>query len=434
MAAIIYGETAQRMVNTRQLQYGKTLAILRTWDLYSYRHGFEITCGASEMITRILAILKVRANENGATVSSSSSNSSSTGSMLGVELPVERNEELLTMDMEKALNPANMPPYVARLRDGGGGDLAVAGFVYCSGEFRLWTCDSFASKFFSAEAANKRFEDMRILPSYLFGPILSPNDRPNFYRNLMEYLLKPMNETKEMNMIAETMEHDGRIYRSFVRARYMVLNEGQYACFALSFLPIPGMPSRYGMTASFSPLPTLPSLSSISPLASTNGFMASPPAASQQQLQHQAQGLAVGAGMQHGVEGKDDEAKEKKRARVEIEKDWRACQWRADQEEERRLRHQHQYQHQHHQDEEVEGEQQQQHYQQPQEDGNVVKKFDPRVPPLRQQQQNEEEVDKGGVEEEHNHQVYPQWTHTSLTSSLNNHHHDHRRQQREVGK
>lgn len=280
MAAIIYGETAQCMVTTRQLQYGKTLAILRTWDLYSYRHGFEITCGASEMITRILAILRVQANENGATVSSSSnSNSSSTGSMLGLEFPVERNEELLTMDREKALNPANMPPYVARLRDGGGGDLAVAGFVYCSGEFRLWTCDSFASKFFSAGAANKRFEEMRILPSYLFGPIFSPNDRPIFYRNLMEYLLKPTDETKEMNMIAETMQRDGRLHRSFVRARYMVLNEGQYACFALSILPIPGMPSRYGMTASFAPLPTSSSSSSISPLASTNGIVASPSAA-----------------------------------------------------------------------------------------------------------------------------------------------------------
>lgn len=38
----------------------------------------------------------------------------------------------------------------------------------------------------------------------------------------------------------------------------------------------------------------------------------------------------MGTGMQHGVEGKDEDANEKKRAHVEGEEDWRVCQWPAD--------------------------------------------------------------------------------------------------------
>jgi hypothetical protein len=66
VAASIYAETARRMVTTGQLQHVKTLAILRTWDLYNYRCGFDITCGASDMIFRCLAMLGVQVDENGA--------------------------------------------------------------------------------------------------------------------------------------------------------------------------------------------------------------------------------------------------------------------------------------------------------------------------------------------------------------------------------
>jgi len=452
VAASIYAETARRMVTTGQLQHVKTLAILRTWDLYNYRCGFDITCGASDMIFRCLAMLGVQVDENGSIVSSSSGSGSSssssssvtTGSVLGPQLPVGRNEELLTMEKEKALSPVCMPSYVARLRDGDG---AVAGFVYCSGEFRFWTCDSFASKFFSAKAANKRFEEMQILPCYLFGTFFSPEHRPLFYRNLMEYLLRPTDETKEMSMTAEIMEHDGRICSCYVRARYMVLNEGQYACFALSFLPFPGMPSRFGVPAPFTFLTSSFSSSSVSTLASTNGFVPSPPPPAspalppassssfsslhppqhqhqhqqhQHQRQHQSHGLTVDAGTQHVGEGRNEEAKEggmKKRARVEGKKGGRARQWQADQEEQRRFRQQQeeeqqqqqqQQQQQRYQDEDqVEGErddddeeqQQQQH-----DEGSVAKGFDPRVPPLRQQQQQQqqqdEEEEEGEVVEE----------------------------------
>lgn len=81
----------------------------------------------------------------------------------------------------------------------------------------------------------------------------------------------------------------------------------------------------------------------------------------------------MGTGMQHGVEGKDEDANEKKRAHVEGEEDWRVCQWPADQDEQLRLRHQDRPQYQQLKDENVESDQQQQHYRQPQEE--AVKRF-----------------------------------------------------------
>ena len=105
--------------------------------------------------------------------------------------------------------------------------------------FRLWTSDSFAANFYSVEVANKLFREMKILPCFLFGSLFSPKDQPIFYRNLAGYLLAPTDETKEMMMFAKIKVRDGRTYRVCVRAWNMVLNEGQYACFALSFLPLP---------------------------------------------------------------------------------------------------------------------------------------------------------------------------------------------------
>lgn len=234
--APLFGETALRMIDTGRLQHLKTLAILRTWDFYNHKHGIDISCGASAAIVRVLALRKSAAYTSG-----SGESSESVGT--NAEQPVEWNDDLLAMDRQDALDQAHMPSYVSSLQDGG--DSAVGGYVYCSGQYRLWTGKRFADRFMTASTVNSLFDQKKILPCFLFGSFLAPNDRPNFYRSLIEYMLGPTREGREMTVTAEVMELDGHVFKALVRARYMVLNEGQYSCFALSFLQIPGLPVRF---------------------------------------------------------------------------------------------------------------------------------------------------------------------------------------------
>lgn len=221
----MYSETAKLMAQTGRLQHAKTMAILRTWDLYSYRHRVDISCGASDAILRVLAV--IGAPGHSATI------------MLGPQQSVAKDVTFLSRPREEVLDPACMPHYVGRLRDVGD----VAGFVYASGEYRLWTGESFADRFFDAEWANQRFKQMKILPCFLFGSVFAEQDRAGIYSTLMEYMLGRTEDGREMCIMARTVDRDGCMSTSHVRARYMVLNEGQYACFALSLWQIPGMPN-----------------------------------------------------------------------------------------------------------------------------------------------------------------------------------------------
>ncbi len=143
--------------------------------------------------------------------------------------------------LDELLDPTLMPAYVATLQEGG--MAAVSGFVYANGIFRLWADDNFAGEYFDAEEANQRFQELAILPCYLYGGILAPEFRNQFYELLVKYLLTESNLNTTMSMVADTVCRDGRVASKLLRVRYMVLNRGQYACLALNVLPLRSNPS-----------------------------------------------------------------------------------------------------------------------------------------------------------------------------------------------
>ena len=64
------------------------------------------------------------------------------------------------------LDQRSMPAYVSGLLDGCS---AVCGYVYANGNFRLWTDENFAGRFFTPQEANRRFAQLAVLPSFIFG-------------------------------------------------------------------------------------------------------------------------------------------------------------------------------------------------------------------------------------------------------------------------
>jgi len=147
---------------------------------------------------------------------------------------VQEDLVLASRPTDELLDPAFMPAYVAGLLEGG--TSAVCGFVYANGVFRLWTDDNFSSEYFDTAEANARFVATSILPSLFFGVIVSPANRATFYELLVRYMLTE--GTTTMGMVTDTVGRDGGITLKLLRVRYMVLNQGQYACFAMNLLPL----------------------------------------------------------------------------------------------------------------------------------------------------------------------------------------------------
>lgn len=199
--------------------------------MYCYRHKVDITCGATSSLLRVLAFPGPE------------------GVVLAPQVKVQEDPSLACRPMDELLDPAFMPAYVAGLQEGG--IAAVCGFVYANGVFRLWADDNFASDYFDTEEANARFAATAILPSYLFGLIVAPASRVKFYQLLVQYMLTETKGTTTMSMVTDTVGRDGGIIAKLLRVRYLVLNQGQYACFAMNLLPL----DSYGLTA---PLLLLP--------------------------------------------------------------------------------------------------------------------------------------------------------------------------------
>ena len=111
----------------------------------------------------------------------------------------------------------------------------------------------------------------------VFDSIVSQDDRRGFFEQLAELFFTVTDESKEMRTIlkvracgdfvavvgirwivsshagrvrrcpplrlrCQTVDHSGRHALSLIRARYLILNEGQYACLAISILPLPSSP------------------------------------------------------------------------------------------------------------------------------------------------------------------------------------------------
>ncbi len=200
----------------------------RTWDVHSSKRGFDISCGAVNALLRVLATPTPK------------------GVRTCPQEAVEHDETLIGKPVEKLLDPAKMPAYVAevgcrgqKLRTVKEEHGAMCGYVYANGQFKLWTNAAFAAKYFTAAEANARFTNMAVLPYYMYGSLLVPQDQPCFFELLFSYMLTGVAEKSTMSMVGEVRSLDGKLSVCELRARYTVLNDGQYAAFALHITPLP---------------------------------------------------------------------------------------------------------------------------------------------------------------------------------------------------
>lgn len=157
----------------------------RSWDLFSHYQGVDASCGAANHLSRVLVTLTCGFPRP----------------RLCKQEGVPVDNLLLTRPLDQALDPTCLPQYIKLLHDDRAA--AVAGFVYANGHFRVWCGREFARRFFSAEQANARLAEARVLPAFLLGDALHPKDRPGFYEKLAKHMFTRSDEAREVFSVAD---------------------------------------------------------------------------------------------------------------------------------------------------------------------------------------------------------------------------------------
>lgn len=256
-AAAAFVETARRLRREGRLQHRKALALTRSWEALSTPQRGDVSRGASMAILQVLAT-PYAPHEQPAPL----------------QERVAWDPMLTSVPTAQLLSHARIPTYVARLQDGAS---PHCGVVTSGDRAAIWADEHFSESFFRAEEASDRVAQLNVLPHYILASILRAEDRPFFFAKLAEHCLSASDRTTEMALIAEVLDKHGEGWRTLVRARHVILNEGHYSCLGLSFLRLP---SQSAAMPSFAPPPLqAPHLPALEHMSSSMSSMSAAAAA-----------------------------------------------------------------------------------------------------------------------------------------------------------